>query len=300
MDSDQPASQPESAPATSASGHRAAAESGGGAPHFRPLHVMSFNALFQTDSTAPGEPAHWAHRAPAIEALMASERPDLLGLQEMQTHTFGPIEAGLGPAYRAVGTMGMKGGSQGLINPILFSTERFELVGWDQFWLSDTPRVIGSTTWGNTGPRGATWVRLRDRESGDELIHLNTHLDHVITQAKAHGARLIADRLRQFHLWGLPTITTGDFNSVAGGSPAYEILVDQAGLQDSWVAAEERLSPQVSTFPFFGEIEESDFRIDWILLSQGVRVLDATICTLRPEGVYPSDHLPVQAHVVMP
>lgn len=266
----------------------------------RPVHVMSFNALFQTDSTTPDEPAHWAHRAPAIRELMAAVTPDLLGLQEMQTHTFGPIEEGLGRAYRAVGTMGVKGGSQGLINPILFNTERFELVAWDQFWLSDTPRVIGSTTWGNTGPRGATWVRLLDRESGRELVHLNTHLDHVITQAKAKGAQLIADRLRQFALWGLPTITTGDFNSVAGDSPAYEILVERGGLQDSWVAAQQRLSPQLSTFPFFGEVEESDFRIDWILLSEGVRVLDATIDARRPGGVFPSDHLPVQAHVVLP
>ncbi|PWH07262.1 hypothetical protein DEO23_00980 [Brachybacterium endophyticum] len=264
------------------------------------LHVMSFNALFQTDSTSPGEPEHWAGRAPAIEALMASERPHLLGLQEMQTHTFGPIESGLGPSYRAVGTMGVKGGSQGLINPIFFDAERFDLIAWDQFWLSDTPRTIASLSWGNNNPRGATWVRLRDSVTGRQLVHLNTHLDHVITQAQTKGAQLIADRLRQFDLWGLPTITTGDFNSVAGDSPAYETLVERGGLQDSWHAAEQRLSPHLSTFPCFGEVEESDFRIDWILLSQGVRVLDARICDLRPGGVFPSDHLPVQAHVVMP
>lgn len=266
----------------------------------RPVHIMSFNALFQTDSTSPGEPAHWAHRAPAIRELMAEVKPDLLGLQEMQTHTFGPVEEGLGSTYRAVGTMGVKGGSQGLINPILFNTERFELVAWDQFWLSETPRTIASLSWGNANPRGASWVHLRDRQSGTELVHLNTHLDHVITQAQAKGAQLIADRLRQFALWGLPTIATGDFNSVAGDSPAYEILVERGGLQDSWVAAEQRLSPQLSTFPLFGEVEESDFRIDWILLSQGVRVLDATIDARRPGGAFPSDHLPVQAHVVLP
>ena len=153
---------------------------------------------------------------------------------------------------------------------------------------------MGSATWGNAGPRTAVWARFRDRVTGQELVHLNTHLDHVITQAKAKGAQLIADHLKQFHLFGLPTITTGDFNSVACASPAYSVLVDEFGLQDSWLAAERQLSPAWSTFPHFGEVEESEFRIDWILLSQGVRVLDG-IDDSRPDGVFPSDHLPVRA-----
>lgn len=263
------------------------------------LHVMSFNALFQTDSSTPEDPGHWPRRAPAIEALMAAERPHLLGLQEMQGWTYGPLEAGLGPSYRSVG-VGTRGGSDGLINPIFYDTERLDLLAWNQFWLSDRPREVGSRTWGNAGPRAAVWARFRDRATGQELAHVNTHLDHVITQAKVKGAQLIADHLRQFHLLHLPTITTGDFNSVAESSPAYDVLVGDFGLQDSWLAAEQQLSPGWSTFPFFKDVEESDFRIDWILLSQGAQVLDAKINDTRPDGVFPSDHLPVQARVVLP
>lgn len=263
------------------------------------LHVMSFNALFQTDSTTPEDPGHWPRRAPAIQALMAAERPQLLGLQEMQAWTYGPIEAGLGTAYRSVG-MGTRGGSDGLINPIFYDTDRLELLAWNQFWLSDRPREIGSATWGNAGPRTAVWTRFRDLATGQEFAHLNTHLDHVITQAKAKGAQLIADHLRQFHLLKLPTIATGDFNSVAQASPAYTVLVEEFGLQDSWLAAEEQLSPAWTTFPFFSEVEESDFRIDWILASPGIRVESATINAFRLDGVYPSDHLPVQARLQLP
>lgn len=263
------------------------------------LHVMSFNALFQTDDSTPEDPGHWPGRVPAIEALMATERPDLLGLQEMQEWTWGPIERGLGSHYRNVG-MAEMGGSEGLINPIVYNAERLELLDWNQFWLSDTPRTIGSTSWGNARPRTAVWAKLRDRRTGALLVHLNTHLDHLITQAKTKGAQLIADNLKHFHNHRLPTITTGDFNSVAGASPAYRVLVEQFGLQDSWLDAREQLSPEWSTFPFFADAEESEFRIDWILASSGVQVLDATINAFRLEGVYPSDHLPVQAHVVLP
>ena len=264
-----------------------------------PLRVMSFNALFATDRTTADDPGHWPHRAPAIEALLAAERPHLVGLQEMQEHTFGPVEQGLGQAYRRLGTA-TRGGSDGLINPILYDAGRLELVAWNQFWLSDRPREIGSATWGNAGPRVAVWARFRDRETGGELVHLNTHLDHVITQAKVKGAQLIADHLRQFHLLHLPALVTGDFNSVAGDSPAYEVLVEEFGLQDTWREAAERTTPGWGTFPHFGEVEVSDFRIDWILASPGVEVLEAAINAGRPGGVFPSDHLPVQASVRLP
>ena len=72
------------------------------------------------------------------------------------------------------------------------------------------------------------------------------------------------------------------------------MLVDEFGLQDSWLAAEQQLSPAWSTFPPSEDAQESEFRIDWILLSQGVRVLDARIDDSRPDGVFPSDHLPVR------
>ena len=264
-----------------------------------PLRVMSFNALFATDTTTAADPGHWPHRAPAIEALLAAERPHLVGLQEMQEHTFGPVERGLGGAYRRLGTA-TRGGSDGLINPILYDAGRLELVAWNQFWLSDRPREIGSATWGNAGPRVAVWARFRDRETGGDLVHLNTHLDHVITQAKVKGAQLIADHLRQFHLLHLPALVTGDFNSVAADSPAYEVLVEEFGLQDTWREAAARTTPGWGTFPHFGEVEESDFRIDWILASPGVEVLEASINAERPGGVFPSDHLPVQASVRLP
>src|SRR5690625_758231 len=78
---------------TTASSDQSAPDAATSAPPAA-LHVMSFNALFQTDSTTPEDPGHWPRRSPAIEALMAAERPQLLGLQELQAWTYGPIETG--------------------------------------------------------------------------------------------------------------------------------------------------------------------------------------------------------------
>lgn len=38
-------------------------------------------------------------------------------------------------------------------------------------------------------------------------------------------------------------------------------------------------------------------RIDWVLASEGVKVLEAGINTAQPQGVWPSDPTPVQALV---
>ena len=217
----------------------------------------------------------------------------------MQAWTYAPIEKGLGSTYRSVG-VAESGGSDGLINPIFYDAARLELLAWNQFWLSDLLARSALRP-------GATPARARPcglgsgtETLGQEFAHVNTHLDHVITQAKVKGAQLISDHLEQFRLLKLPTITTGDFNSVARMSPAYTVLVEDFGLQDSWLAAEDRLSPGWGTFPHFHEVEESNVRIDWILLSQGVRVVDARIDDFRLDGIFPSDHLPVRCHVELP
>lgn len=46
--------------------------------------------------------------------------------------------------------------------------------------------------------------------------------------------------------------------------------MEDFGLQDSWLAAEQLLTPGWGTFPFFEDVQESEFRIDWIQLSQEV------------------------------
>ena len=73
----------------------------------------------------------------------------------------------------------------------------------------------------------------------------------------------------------------------------------QFGLQATWLTAAERTIPSWSTFPYFGGVEESPFRIDWVLLSPSAEVLEASITATRP-GVSPSDHLPAQARCGCP
>jgi endonuclease/exonuclease/phosphatase family metal-dependent hydrolase len=56
----------------------------------------------------------------------------------------------------------------------------------------------------------------------------------------------------------------------------------------------------VGTFAHYRPPRPARPRIDWIVVTPDVRVERAAINTFRHRGVWPSDHLPVQAVVSVP
>jgi endonuclease/exonuclease/phosphatase family metal-dependent hydrolase len=163
---------------------------------------------------------------------------------------------------------------------------------WDQFWLSDTPKVIGSATWGNTVTRIVTWAELHDSVTGRVFLHINSHFDHQAENARVRSAQVVRDQIAETDL---PVVFTADCNAAAEGSAAYDVLVAEGGLQDTWLAADRQLTPYAGTFPNYGTPNPDGTRIDWILASPGVEVRAAAINTWTRDGRYPSDHTPVQA-----
>lgn len=260
------------------------------------IHVMSFNIrLDRSSSTRPGEPDHWPERRPLVTQLLETERPTLLGVQEAQFGQLGAIEDAL-PQHKMLG-YGRKGGSKDEYSAIFYDSTRYEVLEWDQFWLSDTPQVIGSATWGNTVTRIVVWARLRDVRRGTEFAMVNTHFDHQSEPARIKSADAIL-ALATDELAGLPLLVTGDFNSSAHRSGAYETLVGAGPLLDTWDVAEDQLTPAWNTFPGYKDPVAGNDRIDWVLSSKDVRVKRAAINVFRDKnGRYPSDHAPVQALV---
>ncbi|GAA1724873.1 endonuclease/exonuclease/phosphatase family protein [Isoptericola hypogeus] len=254
------------------------------------LHVMSLNVRCANDGTAPGDPDHWPERAPLVTELLALEQPTILGVQEARFEQLGAVADGLGRHHRWVG-YGRDGGAAGEHAAIFYDARRLTLTWWDQYWLSDTPRVIGST-WGHEYPRVVTWARFRDERTGADLLHVNTHLDHESAEARLRGARVVRDQVADA---GLPALFTGDCNAAAGDSAPYDALVTDGGLVDTWRAAGERLTPETGTFPDYGEPVPGGDRIDWVLATPGAEVLAAAINPWTSGGRSPSDHLPVQA-----
>ncbi|GGS99188.1 endonuclease/exonuclease/phosphatase family protein [Streptomyces chromofuscus] len=264
-----------------------AAERGG-----RRLETMSFNLRFASTT----EPNSWAVRRPVMRELLRRDRPHLLGTQEGLYQQLLDIETDLGPYYDWIGT-GRAGGSRDEFMAIYYDTRRLAPLEYDHFWLSDTPDVIGSNTWGGGSIRMVTWVRFRDlRDGGRQFYFLDTHLDNRSQDARARAAALIVQRIAGLDR-SLPLLVTGDFNVAAHKNPVYDTMLG-AGLVDTWETAAER-GDLYATFHGYRPLTPDGDRIDWILASPGVTVHRADINTFSVDGQFPSDHLPVQASLTL-
>ena len=90
----------------------------------------------------------------------------------------------------------------------------------------------------------ATWVRLRHKTSGAEVVVLNTHLDASAAQARERGAEIVRDAAERMFPT-LPVLLTGDFNSEPDAAP--HRVLSAAGWVDTWTTAA-RTGPAWSTF----------------------------------------------------
>jgi len=252
------------------------------------LCVMSFNLRY----ASPTPPNAWPQRRPVMRACIEKMQPDLIGTQEGLFAQLKDLAADLA-AYEWIG-LGREGGSHGEFMAIFYRKERFEPLEFDHFWLSDTPNVIASASWGNSNRRMVTWVKFRDRPAKREFYFWNTHLDHQVQLAREKSAALIRQRVEALP-GTLPVLLVGDFNATAGANPAYDILVGEGGFTDTWTIARERRNQNINSFHSFRGPQPGGQRIDWILARGPVTVEAMEIVTFEQDGQYPSDHFPVVA-----
>jgi endonuclease/exonuclease/phosphatase family metal-dependent hydrolase len=257
------------------------------------LDVMTFNLRYGSRRT----PHSWAQRRPAMRTVLAAERPDLIGTQEGLATQLRDIENDLGDRYDYIGA-GRNGGTRGEHMAIFFDKTRLTPLTSGNFWLSGTPEVPGSNTWGGASIRMVTWVLFADLATGRHFYAVNTHLDNRNENARRRAARLILNRMAAFD--PLPILLTGDFNTPAQPtSRVYDMLVAQAGYRDSWTAAP-RHGPSYATIHNYQPLVPDGLRVDWILTTPDVTAVAALMNTYRRGNQYPSDHMPVQVRLRLP
>jgi endonuclease/exonuclease/phosphatase family metal-dependent hydrolase len=256
-----------------------------------PLRVMTFNLRYASDRP----PNAWSARRPVVKELLEKSRPDIFGTQEGLYQQLKDIAADL-PRYHWIG-LGRDGGSHGEFMAIFYDHERFDPLEYDHFWLSDTPNVVASTTWGNSNRRMVTWIKFRDQKNDKTFYVFNTHFDHQIQIAREKAAALLRERIAEIKM-NAPIIVIGDFNATAGKNRAYDLLTEGDFLKDTWKIAGERREPIVRTFHNFGGPQAGDDRIDWILVRGPVKATWTQIDTFSANGQFPSDHFPVTAELV--
>jgi endonuclease/exonuclease/phosphatase family metal-dependent hydrolase len=252
------------------------------------LTVMTYNLKFASFNP----PNAWPQRRPIMNELIAKVAPDVFGTQEGLYSQLQDLAEDL-PAFQWIG-LGRDGGSRGEFMAVFYRKARLEPLAFDHFWLSDTPEVIGSKTWGPKLARMVTWVKFRDRETKVEFIFVNTHFDHQVQEAREKSARLVRERVAGFDA-KLPVLLVGDFNAGAGQNKAYEILTGDKFFTDTWTSARERVNEYIGTMNEFKAVRKAGPRIDWILSRGDVAADRIEIVTYSRENQFPSDHCPVVA-----
>lgn len=279
------------------------------------LVLMTFNIRYATSRDSENA---WDRRRDLLAEVIRDADPDVVGLQEALASQLDDL-ARLLPQYARIGVGRDDGEAAGEHSAILYRRGRFEVAGdgaeQGTFWLSDTPEVPGSRSWGNTIPRICTWARFIDRDAPPDspgFYIFNTHLDHRSQPSRERAAELIAARIHAREHQDAPAILMGDLNAGEDNRVLRYLRgeIERASPADAPIPApppSPRLrcafraanpdAEDVGTYHGFTGVHTGDM-IDHILVPQGTTVLASRIIrTAGDRGHYPSDHFPVLARV---
>lgn len=243
------------------------------------MRIMSYN--LRMDTPRDGE-LSWSHRVPAVKWVWEHTEADIVGIQEGLPHQVAALDEWF-PQYARVGK-GREADGGGECVAIYYKRDEWDLHETGDFWLSDTPDVPGSCTWGNRIPRISTWARFTHR-TGTHWFILNTHLDHQSEEARVRGAEQIVRFLAERVSGSERVVVTGDFNAQPDSDALATFLA--AGLRDCFAGS--------SQGTFHGYTGEGRSRIDYILVGQGIECIGGKTVTDKPFDLWPSDHFPIYA-----
>ncbi|WP_437939662.1 endonuclease/exonuclease/phosphatase family protein [Sorangium sp. So ce341] len=268
------------------------------------LDLMTFNIRYANTSDGVN---YWPNRRELVYQVIRDANPDVLGVQEALRSQLDDLRGAL--PYSEIGVGRDDGAEAGEYSAILYAADRFDVDESGTFWLSDTPDVPGSRSFGNVVVRICTWARLIERSSGRGFYFFDTHLDHESQPSRARSVELIVDRIAK-RTHPNPVILTGDFNAgesnpavlyikgeAARASEGAAPVPDPPGLVDTFRVLYPDEAP-VGTFNEFRGIVNGE-KIDFIFAQPApvAEVLAAKIIRDNEAGLYPSDHFPVTARL---
>jgi endonuclease/exonuclease/phosphatase family metal-dependent hydrolase len=271
------------------------------------LRLMTFNVRYE--NSGDRGTYQWKERLAGSVKMIRKQRPDCFGVQEALHGQAADLWASL-PDYEFFGNGRDDGKRSGEYSGIFYRRDRFRPDPTDQgtFWLSDTPTVPGSRTWGNEIPRVTTWMRLIDLTTGRGFYFFNTHWDHRNQPSRELAAKLIAERIDSRTHPDEPVAFVGDFNSIESNPALLYLTGASARLGGSELKWQNALvdTYQVHhpaeknrrTLHFWQGNRDGSLKVDHILVSRGARIRAGEI--LSTDRPLVSDHFPVTAHIIFP
>ncbi|MGL5575111.1 MAG: endonuclease/exonuclease/phosphatase family protein [Sarcina sp.] len=253
-------------------------------------NFMTFNLKY--DFIDSGENG-WNNRCSKLVKVIKDNNPIIVGTQEGLKHMLIDLENRL-ENYAYVGE-GREGKNQGEYCGIFYDKEKIEVKHWEQFWLSETPSVVGSKSWDTACERICTYGRFKNKETLEEIMVYNTHLDNVSEMARIEGIKLILDRCKKNNLDNkLPFLIMGDFNCIKTDE-VFNVIKNYRDDKFKVINLYDVIENEIlGTFHnFTGVLDEGI--IDFILVSEEFDCESLYTDERKIGDGYPSDHYPVIA-----
>jgi endonuclease/exonuclease/phosphatase family metal-dependent hydrolase len=264
------------------------------------FRAMSFNIRFDFENDGPNR---WPNRVPLVAKVIKDSGAAVIGLQEDKGEQIDDLKPLL-PGYEFLGRGRNENGS-GERCTIVVKSADVRVRDSGSFWLSDTPDVQGSNTWGDRYPRVVTWALLEVEGKRTPLLVLNTHLperdDGRDPENRVRGTRVMHDwlarRIPAKDRDDAAILIFGDYNSKPDEAPRAALVGegdDGLRIRDAFVEARPNdPAPGTINNNFSGARTAS--RIDWILLAGPLRAHTYVKLDEQVDGRWPSDHYPVLA-----
>ncbi len=222
----------------------------------------------------------------AVQKILEID-PDSFGVQEATPVWMEALKTLL-PDYAFVGEE-RDGDGKGEACPVFYKREKYTVRYSDTKWLSETPDVP-SRGWDGACNRVFTYAALKNKYTGEEYIHINSHFDHKGPQAQKNGAQEIVDFVRSTMPTEKAIVFTADMN-VYDTSEAYRTMTSY--FSDARKTAED--SVYYGTFHAAHPETHQNSIIDYVLYNDKVEAKVFRVVTEGVEGRFVSDHFPIYA-----
>ena len=249
------------------------------------IKVCTFNLRINNEKDGINR---FDNRLNRIISVIKKEKPHVIGFQEGNDYMLSQIAAHI-PEYCIIGC-GREKNCCGESASVAVLREAFKVISVENFWLSHTPSVPGSSFGGDQSscPRITTSVLLYNVESGKTFRFCNTHLDHKGENARLLGMRLIIEHLKK-HPESF--VLTGDFNA----RPESDVLCEISSYVHFGKKVTDTTNAISGSFHGFGK-REIPTKIDYIFTD--ANCTDAyAVSEGEVDGVYVSDHDPLFAEI---
>ncbi len=252
--------------------------------------VMSFNVRCVSDDNGHTI----ANRSQLVTAVLEQYAPDTFGVQEATPKWIKILNRELGDKYACVGEGRSPIEMFTEYSSVYYLKDKYNLLDSGTIWLSETPEKKYTKDFDSKHNRIASWAVLEDKETGVKFTHMNTHLDHVLESTRVEQVKVLKAKIAELEK-ETTVICTGDFNTYETAEAYAEMRKDY---DDTKLVATN--SDTGITFHNYGAIEEhDDGAIDFVFATKGTKADTYKIIRDCIDGIYPSDHYPVMADVVL-